>query len=182
MLPQAARTLLKVHLEKVKALHRQDLKEGFGEVYLPYALTRKHPNAGRAWMWQYIFPASKRSTDPRSGVTRRHHIDKQILQRAVKSAVGKADINKPASCYTLRHSSATHLLLQAGYDIRTVQELLGHQDVSATMIYTHVLNRGGQGIVSPLDNVEPLRLHPIDINFQSIVIAKGLSSASYPRG
>ncbi len=150
ILPAALHATLRTQLERVQTLHQKDLQEGFGEVYLPYALARKYPRAGREWAWQYVFPASKRSIDPRSGVERRHHLDEQTLQRAVKKAVRDAGISKPASCHTLRHSFATHLL-QSGYDIRTVQELLGHADVSTTMIYTHVLNRGGQGVVSPLD-------------------------------
>jgi integron integrase len=150
MLPESLVTLLKTHLEKVKALHEQDLREGFGEIYLPLALARKYPSAGREWGWQYVFPASQRSSDPRSDKERRHHIAEQALQRAVKKAVREAGIVKPASCHALRHSFATHLL-QSGYDIRTVQELFGHKDVSTTMIYTHVLNRGGKGVKSPLD-------------------------------
>lgn len=152
MLPQAVLEPLRAHLEKVKVLHEQDLEEGFGEVYLPHALERKYPNAAREWGWQYVFPAAKRSVDPRSGRERRHHVDEQSLQRAMKKAVRAAGLTKPASCHTLRHSFATHLL-QSGYDIRTVQELLGHKDVATTMIYTHVLNRGGQGVVSPLDGL-----------------------------
>ncbi len=150
MLPQSVPEPLRAHLEKVKVLHAHDLEEGFGEVYLPYALDRKYPDASREWGWQYVFPAAGRSVDPRSGKERRHHVDEQTLQRAMKKAVRAAGLTKPASCHTLRHSFATHLL-QSGYDIRTVQELLGHQDVATTMIYTHVLNRGGSGVISPLD-------------------------------
>ncbi len=151
MLPAKVASPLQQHLEKVKALHAADLAEGFGEVYLPYALERKYPNAGKSWGWQYVFPAGKRSLDPRSGKTRRHHLDEQAIQRAVKQAVRNTSIVKAATPHTLRHSFATHLL-QNGQDIRTVQELLGHEDVQTTMIYTHVLNRGGRGVTSPLDD------------------------------
>ena len=152
MLPEALINPLKVHLKRVKLLHEQDLAAGFGEVFLPYALERKYPTAARDWAWQYIFPSANLSEDPRSGQTRRHHLQDQAVQRAVKQAVRSAGLSKPATPHTFRHSFATHLL-EGGYDIRTVQELLGHSDVSTTMIYTHVLNRGGKGVLSPLDNL-----------------------------
>jgi integron integrase len=152
MLPELAVQPLRMHLDEVRSLHERDLAEGFGEVYLPYALERKYPHAGRAWGWQYAFPSGNRSVDPRSGKTRRHHIDEQTIQRAVKQAARAAGSVRPATPHTLRHSFATHLL-QNGQDIRTVQELLGHEDVATTMIYTHVLNKGGRGVTSPLDRL-----------------------------
>jgi integron integrase len=150
MLPLSLVNPLRKHLQQVQHLHQQDLARGFGSVYLPFALERKYPNADRNWIWQYVFPAGGISKDPRSDVLRRHHLDESGLQKALKQAVRSAGIQKRVSCHTLRHSFATHLL-QNGYDIRTVQELLGHKNVKTTMIYTHVLNKGGRGVRSPLD-------------------------------
>jgi integron integrase len=150
MLPAAIATQLREHLNRVEVQHKDDLQHGHGEVYLPYALDRKYPTAATEWKWQYVFPSGKLSRDPRSGTVRRHHVSEDSVQRAVKLAIKQAGLTKFGSCHTLRHSFATHVL-EAGYDIRTVQELLGHKDVRTTMIYTHVLNRGGRGVRSPLD-------------------------------
>ncbi len=151
MLPISLKPALAVQIEAVRRLHDEDLKRGGGEVYLPYALERKYRNAATDPLWQYLFPAGKHSIDPRSGKTRRHHVSEQNVQRAVKTALRAAGIEKNGTCHAFRHSFATHLL-EDGYDIRTVQELLGHKDVRTTMIYTHVLNRGGRGVRSPLDS------------------------------
>jgi integron integrase len=150
MLPLSLVAPLQVHLLKVRELHENDLTQGFGAVFMPFALERKYPAAAKEWIWQYVFPAAKLSTDPRTKIVRRHHVPEQSIQRAVKQAVRDAGLTKAATPHTFRHSFATHLL-EGGYDIRTVQELLGHSDVSTTMIYTHVLNKGGRGVLSPLD-------------------------------
>ncbi len=150
MLPLSLDDALKDHLHCIRLQHQQDLGQGFGSVYLPYALERKYPHADRQWIWQYVFPSERISKDPRSGIARRHHLDESGLQKAVKQAGYLAKIEKRVSCHTFRHSFATQLL-QNHYDIRTVQELLGHKNVKTTMIYTHVLNKGGRAVQSPLD-------------------------------
>ena len=152
VLPERLVEPLKAHLARVRALHAQDLAEGFGEAALPDALALKHRGAGRQWGWQWIFPSVQRSADPRSGVIRRHHLHLESVQKAMRKAARGADLAKPVSPHTMRHAFATHLLM-AGHDIRTVQELLGHKEVETTMIYTHVLNRGGRGVLSPLDRL-----------------------------
>lgn len=151
--PDSIIPLLENHLTKVKAIHEYDLAYGHGEVYLLYALSRKYPDAGKEWSWQYVFPSRKISIDPRSGIARRHHVDPSVVNKSIKSAAKRLGIQKQVSAHTFRHSFATHLL-ERGTDIRTIQALLGHKDVSTTMIYTHVLQRGGHGVLSPLDDLE----------------------------
>ena len=166
MLPETLARSLEEHLSRVRTLHERDIADGGGEVALPYALSRKYPRAGREWGWQFVFPSGSLSTDPRDGCVRRHHLQDQAAQRAMKQAVRDAGVVKPATPHTLRHSFATHLL-EGGYDIRTVQELLGHSDVKTTMIYTHVLNRGGRGVVSPIDRMASRAPSP------PVVVTKG---------
>jgi integron integrase len=152
ILPESLVNILRDQIEKVRLIHGDDLKNGFGTVYLPYALKRKFPNASREFNWQYLFPAKTISIDPRSGIKQRHHIHIDSVQRMIRSAVKRSGISKKGSSHSLRHSFATHLL-EAGYDIRTIQELLGHEDINTTMIYTHVLNKGAGSVKSPIDNI-----------------------------
>lgn len=152
MLPRVLGTALRQHLEGVRILHDRDVAEGFGSVFMPDALAVKYPNAAQSWSWQWVFPAAQKSVDPRSGVERRHHISEQVIQRAVREAAHRGGLSKAVTPHTLRHSFATHLL-QAGQDIRTVQELLGHADVKTTMIYTHILGLGASAVRSPLDTL-----------------------------
>jgi integron integrase len=151
VLPDCIKADIERHLQYVRRTHQEDLRLGFGRVYLPHALDRKYPAADRQWGWQYVFPSKTLSVDPRSGIKRRHHMHDSSIRKAIHQAAKLSGIVKPVGCHTLRHCFATDLLMN-GYDIRTVQELLGHKDVSTTMIYTHVLNRGGRGVVSPLDS------------------------------
>jgi integron integrase len=151
--PEKIAPFIQNHLERVKLIHTQDLAAGYGTIYLPYALARKYPNAEKEWHWQYVFPSGRLSIDPRSNkITRRHHADQSTVNKAIKQAVGKIGITKKVSAHTFRHSFATHLL-QRGTDIRTIQSLLGHKDLETTMIYTHVLKQGGEGVMSPLDDL-----------------------------
>lgn len=152
MLPASLREPLQEHLQVIRRIHERDLADGWGRVLMPFALARKYPNASAEWGWQWVFPQKNRWKNRKTGEEGRHHVHETILQRAVKEAVSKAGIVRQVSCHTFRHSFATHLL-ESGYDIRTIQELLGHKDVSTTMIYTHVLSKGGRGVQSPLDHL-----------------------------
>ena len=154
ILPDSLRAPLRRQLRYAKTLHDNDLESGYGQVYLPDALERKYPNANREWYWQYVFPSHKLSKDPRSGLIRRHHVGESGLQKTIKAMAKRTGINKPIACHTFRHSFATHLL-EDGYDIRTIQELMGHKSVETTMIYTHVIKRGGMAVRSPVDTLGP---------------------------